>query len=133
MKDAVQRFQQMTNELGREIDLHREHLEWTLGKWSRIPCTCLALMHYFLLDFRQRSLKELEYLGDKAMMDLRSDDAISHYSMAVSLESPCPPGILVKRSKAFLAAGSWEKALDDANQVRRFSLTEANLIDVLPR
>ena len=31
---------------------------------------------------------------------------------------PSPQGALIKRSKAYLGIGSWERALDDANQVR---------------
>ena len=41
--DAVECFNQMTSELGGEMNLHGEHLEWALGKWSRIPCRCRRL------------------------------------------------------------------------------------------
>ncbi|KAF8547486.1 hypothetical protein OG21DRAFT_1450227 [Imleria badia] len=44
------------------------------------------------------------------------DETISHYTTALFLNLPSPQDILVKRSGAFLAAGSWKQALDDANQ-----------------
>ncbi|KAF8123611.1 hypothetical protein EV363DRAFT_1272508 [Boletus edulis] len=88
----------MTNELGEETTgLHGEHLAWAL-------------------DFKQRTLEKLERLGDKAVDAERYDDAISPYSTALSL-IPSSQTILVKRSKAWLATGSWKQALEDANQV----------------
>jgi hypothetical protein len=59
----------------------------------------------------------------------RYNEAISHYSTALSLNSPSPHGILIKRSKACIATGSWNQALDDANQVHHFCLVEDNLVD----
>ena len=58
----------------------------------------------------------------------RYDEAISHYSTALSLNPPSIQGILIKRSKARVATGSWKQALDDANQVHHFCLTEVNLV-----
>ncbi|KAF8129771.1 hypothetical protein EV363DRAFT_1336453 [Boletus edulis] len=96
--DAIECFQEMTNELGEEMSgLHGEHLAWAL-------------------DFKQRALEKLERLGDKAADAERYDDAISPYSTALSL-IPTSQAILVKRSKAWLATGSWKQALEDANQV----------------
>ena len=60
----------------------------------------------------------------------RYDEAISHYSTALSLDSHSPQGILIKRSKARVATGSWKQALDDANQVYHFYLMEVNLVDL---
>ena len=54
-------------------------------------------------------------------------DAISHYTTALSLSPPSPQGMLIKRSRAFLATGSWQPALDDANQVHRFSHMRVSL------
>ncbi|KAF8127633.1 hypothetical protein EV363DRAFT_1172205 [Boletus edulis] len=65
--------------------------------------------------------KQAERLGDRAMDGQRYDEAISHYSTALSLVSSSPQAILVKRSKATLATGSWKQALDDANQVIRLN------------
>ncbi|KAF8546186.1 WD40 repeat-like protein, partial [Imleria badia] len=97
-KDAVDCFHQMTGELREEANSRGEQLEW-------------------VSDFRQRSSKKLEYLGDSAADTQRYDEALSYYTSALSLSSPSPQGILIKRSKAFLATGSWRLALDDANQV----------------
>ena len=59
----------------------------------------------------------------------RYNEAISHYSTALSLNFPSPQSVLIKRSKALLATGSWKQALDDANQVRHFCLMEVNLVN----
>jgi hypothetical protein len=59
----------------------------------------------------------------------RYDEAISHYSTALSLDSPFPQGILIKRSKARVATGLWKEAVDDANQVHHFYLMEVSLVD----
>ncbi|KAF8555027.1 hypothetical protein OG21DRAFT_963376 [Imleria badia] len=88
----------MESELGEETNLHGEHLEWAL-------------------DFRQRSFKKLEHLGDTGVDAQRYDEAISHYSTALSLNPPSPQDILVKRIKACVGTGSWKQAADDANQV----------------
>ncbi|KAF8552314.1 WD40 repeat-like protein [Imleria badia] len=85
--DAFECVKQLTTELGGENHLHGEHLEW---------------VH----DFRQRSSKKLEYLGDIAAVAHRCDDAIFHYTTALSLNGPSPQDLLIKRSKAFLATRS---------------------------
>ncbi|KAF8556431.1 TPR-like protein [Imleria badia] len=97
-KDAVEYFYQIPIEFREVTNLHDEHLHW-------------------VLDFSQRSSKELEHLGDTALGFQQYDDAISLYTTALSLNPPSPLGILIKRGKAFLATGSWKQALDDANQV----------------
>jgi hypothetical protein len=84
-----------------------------------------------LLDFKQRSFKNLEHLGDTAVDTQRYDEAISRYSTALSLDYPSPQGILIKRSNAHVATGSWKQAVDDANQVHYFYLVEVNLVDPL--
>ena len=70
------------------------------------------------LVFRQRCTERLEYLGDVAADKQQHDDAITQYSAALSLDLPIPH-VFIKRSKAYMAKGLWEDALDDANQVRR--------------
>ncbi|KAF8430779.1 hypothetical protein L210DRAFT_3730379, partial [Boletus edulis BED1] len=97
--DAVECFHAMTSDLGVEtLGTHDEQLAWAL-------------------DLRQRASEKLERLGDMAVDVLRYDDAISHYSSASSPISSSPKAILLKRSKAWLATGSWKQALQDANQV----------------
>ena len=81
-----------------------------------------SLTYHFLSDLRQRCLEKLEHLGDTAVDAQQYDVAISHYSTALSFNSPSPQGILIKRSKARVATGAWQQALDDANQVHLFFL-----------
>ena len=83
----------------------------------------------FILEFRQRLFTKLEHLGDTAMNAQRLDEAISAYSSALSLEPAAPSGLLVKRSKAYVATSLWEKALNDANEVRSFFLLWSDLVD----
>ena len=51
------------------------------------------------------------------------DVAIPQYSAALSLNPPSPQALLIKRSKAYVAGGLWNDALDDANKVRQFYCT----------
>ncbi|KAF8555025.1 TPR-like protein [Imleria badia] len=96
-KAAVECFHRMKSELG-EKTMYGEHRDWAL-------------------DFSQRSFKELEHLGDTAVDAQRYDEAISHYSTALSLDPPSPQDILTKRIKACVATGSWKEAADNANQL----------------
>ncbi|KAF8120149.1 hypothetical protein EV363DRAFT_1374870 [Boletus edulis] len=97
--DAIECFHELTCELQQEtIGLHDEHIAWAL-------------------DFRQRASENLGRLGDKAVDAQRYDDAITRYSSALSLIPSPPQAILIKRSKAWLATGSWKQALEDANKV----------------
>ena len=73
-----------------------------------------------MLDFRQRSSNTLEHLGDISVDAQQFGEAISHYTVALSLNLPSSQNILIKRSKASLARGSRSQALDDANQVYYF-------------
>ena len=73
-----------------------------------------------LSDFRQRAAEKLEDLGDTAAAAQRYDEATSLYTIALSLKPCSPQGILVKRSKMYMAVRSWDQALDDANQVHHF-------------
>ena len=119
---ATECFHQMDSELGEEVKLHAEHAEWVVGECSCIPCWYSRLSVCFLLDFRQRLFTKLEHLGDTAMNAQRLDEAISAYSSALSLEPAAPSGLLIERSKAYVAMSSWEKALNDANKVCSFAL-----------
>ena len=47
----------------------------------------------------------------------RHDDAITQYSVALSLNPAVQQDILVKRSKVYVTKGLWKEALDDTNQV----------------
>lgn len=51
-------------------------------------------------------------------------EAISKYTIALSLHPTTPQNIFVKRSEAHLSEGLWEDALNDANEVTYFSLFE---------
>ncbi|KAF8139079.1 hypothetical protein EV363DRAFT_1580710 [Boletus edulis] len=66
-------------------------------------------------DGERRSAGKLEHLGDTALDAHRHDEAITHYTNALSLD-PASPDILIKRSKAHMATASWKEALNDANQ-----------------
>ena len=83
---------------------------------------CRAGLSDYFSDSRQRLFMKLEHLGDTAAIAQRLDEAISMYSSALSLEPAAPSGLLVKRSKVYVAKSSWEKALNDANEVCSFLL-----------
>ena len=123
--DVVECFNEMTTELGGEMNMHGEVLQWASGKWS---CTAhivvsLPSQDSFLLDFRQRSIERLERSGDTALNAQQFDKAISDYTAALSLNPPSRQDILAKRNKAFMEMESWKRALDDANEVLCFSHT----------
>ena len=67
--------------------------------WVLVVCgrVVLSLMWLFLSGFCQRSSKKLGHLGDTAADAQRYDEAISHYTTALSLNPPSPQGILIKR------------------------------------
>ncbi|KAF8430753.1 hypothetical protein L210DRAFT_3730336 [Boletus edulis BED1] len=121
--DAVECFHEMTRELGGGIYMSGFTIEWVCGE----PTVSFDLgvetlgthdeQLAWALDLRQRASEKLERLGDMAVDALRYDDAISYYSSASSPISSSPKAILLKRSKAWLATGSWKQALQDANQV----------------
>ena len=67
----------------------------------------------------QRSSERLEHLGDTAADSQKHDEAISHYTTALSLKPSSLQTLLIERSKAYMASDSWKEALDDANQVHR--------------
>ena len=59
----------------------------------------------------------------------RHNEAISEYSTALSLDPTLPQGLLIKRSKAYVAGGLWENGLKDANKVSPFLLRRLVLVD----
>ena len=61
-------------------------------------------------------------LGDAAADVQRHDEAISYYTITLSVDFDSPQEILLKRSEAYLACGKLKHALDDANQACRFFL-----------
>ena len=70
-------------------------------------------------------------LGDTAADVQRHDEAISHYTTALSVNLGSQQDILLKRGKTYLARGSLNHALDDANQVCRLFLIQTNLLNQL--
>ncbi|KAF8546305.1 hypothetical protein OG21DRAFT_1176634 [Imleria badia] len=70
----------------------------------------------WVLDFRHRCSRKLEDLGDAAF-DRRHEESISWYSAALTLSPTTPQNLLVKRSKAYVAEGLSEDALNDANEI----------------
>jgi tetratricopeptide (TPR) repeat protein len=69
-----------------------------------------------------RCAEKLEHLGDIAAEAQQHDEAIYHYSTALSLNPVIPQDVFMKRSKVYLAKGLWEDAMNDANQARDFRL-----------
>ncbi|KAF8129301.1 hypothetical protein EV363DRAFT_1338600 [Boletus edulis] len=89
--EASDCFRQMVDEMVGQVNAHIEEAEWVLGK--------------------------LERLGDNAMDAGRHSDAVSHYSAALALHPAVSTRLFVKRSKAYVAGGLGESALNDANKV----------------
>ena len=121
LTDAIECFHGMANELGREI--RGKEATWVLGE-----CSYLQSRWYLcerpLSEFKFRCCRKLEDLGDTAMSTRHYNEAISQYSaalslnpVALSLNPVAPQGLFVKRSKAYMAGGLWEDALNDANKV----------------
>ena len=129
--DAAECFHKMTSELGEEIHLHVEQTEWVRGKRLCIPRSYyyLHLCDNFLSAFKRRLSRKLEDLGDAAMDVRRHNKAIYEYSAALSLDPTSPQGLLLKRSKAYVARGLWENGLRDADKVRPFLSRRLVLVD----
>ncbi|KAN0080383.1 hypothetical protein V8E55_009949 [Tylopilus felleus] len=47
----------------------------------------------------------------------KHDEAISHYSTALSFNSVIPLDVFMKRSKVYMAMGLWDDAMQDAKKV----------------
>ncbi|KAF8547410.1 TPR-like protein [Imleria badia] len=95
--DASECFHEMVQELAGETDTQDEQAKW-------------------VLDFRLRCYEKLERVGDAAVDARRHDDAILHYSAAISLDRNSSQDLFIKRSKVRMAKGLWEDALEDAKQ-----------------
>ena len=127
--DASECFRRMVDELAEQTNAHDERAEWILGERS---CTLYGRSRLYdpcVLDFKRRCLLKLEGLGDAAMSAEQHDDAISQYSAALSLDPATPQHFFIKRSKAYIAMGWWEAALNDANTVRPFDSRRLILIE----
>lgn len=83
--------------------------------------------------FRQQCAETLEFLGDRAMQLKEYDKAVLQYSIALDVEAPSPQGILIKRSTARAKMRAWEESLNDAEEVRLFSIQCEQMIMVLRR
>ncbi|KAN0080388.1 hypothetical protein V8E55_009954 [Tylopilus felleus] len=68
-------------------------------------------------DFKSRCGTKLEERGDLAMNVRKYDEAMSHYSAAISLNPVIPLYLFIKRSKVYMAMRSWGNAIDDVNRV----------------
>ena len=79
---------------------------------------------HHLSDFTHRCCKTLEDLGNSAANAALYDEAVSQYTVALSLDPPSPRDLLIKRSKANVAIRKWNDALNDADQVVYFPLVQ---------
>ncbi|KAI9459274.1 hypothetical protein HD554DRAFT_2137412 [Boletus coccyginus] len=89
LAEAVECFQQMQTELPEDAGVRDEREKWEL-------------------DFKARCMKALEQNGDVAMDSASYEDAVAHYSTALSLD-PLSAVLLTKQSKAR------DGSLQDAN------------------
>ena len=122
VSDAGECFRQMVEELG------EQDAKWVHGEQSYITYRC-RLCNHCILDFKHRCLGKLESCGDVAMNAEQHDNAIFQYSLALSLNPSAPQGFFIKRSKAHMAKGLWEEALNDANEVCPLVLRKLVLVD----
>ena len=101
------------------------------GFWvsGRACCFGWPSCDLFILDFIRRCGEKLGGLGDAAAEAQRHDDAITHYSVALSLNPAVRQDILIKRSKVYVTKGLWEEALDDTNEVRDSVFWKSDLTD----
>ncbi|KAF8139679.1 hypothetical protein EV363DRAFT_1310308 [Boletus edulis] len=98
--DATVCFHEMVKELRGWTNRHNEQADWVLG-------------------FKQHLCQKLEYHGDAARHAGRHDEAVAAYSAALSLEPSSQQGLLIKRSKAYVAGDLLDNGLKDANEVIR--------------
>ena len=113
----------MDSELAGETNMHGVQAKWAVGKpfsAERLVVTLQYLHNRLPSDFKQRCTEKLEHLGDIAAEAQEHDEAITHYSTALSLNPVIPQDVFMKRSKVYMAKGSWEDAIEDTNQVRHF-------------
>ncbi|KAH0831376.1 hypothetical protein J3R83DRAFT_14039 [Lanmaoa asiatica] len=93
--EAIECFRRMESELGEDMGNHDEHAQREF-------------------DFKARCLKTLKQRGDVAMDSASNEDAVVHYTTALTLD-PLSTDLLVKRSKVRAEIESWADALEDAD------------------
>ncbi|KAH0838810.1 WD40-repeat-containing domain protein [Lanmaoa asiatica] len=98
MRDASENLLDMVNTFDEEVYASKPITNW-------------------VSDIKQRCAEKLVHSGDAAADARRHDDAITHYSAALSLSPAVPQDIFIKRSKVNVARELWKDALDDTNQV----------------
>ena len=118
--DAIECFYEMNSEMAGEANTHDEQVKWAAGEQWHMQHLCDLSPS----DFKQRCVAMLQHLGDIAAEAQQHDEAITQYSTALSLNPVILQDIFVKRSKVYMAKGSWEDAIDDANRVRHFYLSQ---------
>ncbi|KAF8553154.1 hypothetical protein OG21DRAFT_1485613 [Imleria badia] len=96
--DAVECFNHMNSNLAKETIMRAEQANWAT-------------------DFKQRCAQKLVNLGDVAADAHQFDEAITQYSASLSLNPAIPKDVFLKRSKVYMAKGSWEDATEDTNRV----------------
>ena len=99
---------------------------------SYLPLQRLRRRHQRLFsDFKSRYRSKLEDLGDSAVNAGQYDEAISRYTVALSLDLANSQDLLVKRSNACVGKGEREDALNDAKEWVRLMLASRSWKDAL--
>lgn len=124
--DASECFRDMMHELGGETNLPTEQAEWAAGE--RFYMRKSLALTIFLSGFKHDLSHKLEFLGDAALHSRQYHEAISAYSIALSLDLASPQGFFIKRSKAYVAQAqavkdeSLEQAHSTAESVSQSSI-----------
>ena len=82
-------------------------------------------------EFKSRCHGKLGDLGDSALNGKQYDEAVSHYTVALSLNLATPQDLLMKRSNAWLGKGASEDALSDVKEWAGIMLTSSSWKDAL--
>ena len=82
-------------------------------------------------DFKYRCRRKLEDLGNGFLNAKQYDEAVSQYTVALSLDPASPYGLLMKRSNAWMGKNAREDALNDAKEWTRLMLTSGSWKDAL--
>ncbi|KAF8552128.1 TPR-like protein [Imleria badia] len=109
------------------IKVQRRHFEdlYISGRAEEAKEALLKILDTFgedirasnwVTDLKRKCIDQLEKLGDTGLSAKEYDNAIAHYTSALSLNPSNPTDILVQRSKAQALNGSWKDALADANE-----------------
>ena len=116
INEAVESLREMTHDLGEDVRSRKDNANWITSEYDH-PFWCRINTIQLNLAFTQQCLKSLESLGDSALATQNYSEAITHYSAALTMGPTAREGILVKRSNAHAAAGAWNDALNDADEV----------------